>query len=517
MSEFMGSLFNLNGPLKEWPSLLKKETIPLNLRSKSSDPVNGAVVGLGLVKALCRVLMGVQGTITTQQNRWSCCFPSSSTPAMRVIGGDLNTWWAATGVGYLVAVAAIVDAHLKPNHNLAREFLSAWESLVTGITVIKGKGPFTASDLDDVSVPCRDAMMHAVDCLYHYLKKRTSILTVQPIKDPSPLLADPAFMDVLLHSSPSLTTTVQPVAKAVVQQGIDSPLVKTLRRLIRRGGTALLVGPTGSGKTHAAKEAALKENCCLVIVKGRPGLDDRQFYGGVYPVGTGYQWVDGPLAESWRLAANQPIALLIDELARLDGYHLAALIGALDSVKGSELNCIQGTQGNWCDNDDYYLLTLPTGERLVAPAINLTIIATSNLGSDYVQVQQAFDPALLRRFALHLDVQRLEADQEKKILIDLGLPQAMAELLVAVEKFSLAHLPTQGGLLQRPLNIGTLLNWATEAKAMVAEGMKWPQAIIDAAQITAIPYCTPRMSDGTLEQPALKLLTEEIIRLTKKP
>jgi MoxR-like ATPase len=508
MSDFMGSLYNLKGPLKEWHTLQNRQPIPNHLRSQFADPSTTSVVGLGLVKAICRMLAGVQGTFSQTQDRWSICFPSSSSKAMRVLGGSRTTWWAETGVGYLVAVAAIVDAHLACNRAVATEFLSTWQQLLVAISATGKTAPYRYADLQALNGQCDEPMIQAVDALYHYLKKREPQVQVVAGKDPSPMLADPSFMDVFLKP------TGKAAAPTKAPQAKDTALVKTLRRLIRRGGTALLVGQTGSGKTHAAKDASLKENCRLVLVKGRPGLDDRQFYGGVYPIGTGFQWIDGPLAEAWRLAANQSVALLIDELARLDGYHLAALIGALDSVKGSELNFIQGTQGHWIDHVDYYLLTLPTGERLVAPTANLTIIATSNLGSDYVQIQQAFDPALLRRFALHLEVERLEADQERLILKQHGLSDRTAQLFVETEKFTLSNLPTNGGLLQRPLNIGTLINWATEAKALADEGLVWAKAITEAASYTAIPYCCPRMSDGTLEQPAVKLLAEEINRLT---
>ena len=73
-------------------------------------------------------------------------------------------------------------------------------------------------------------------------------------------------------------------------------------RAILRGRTALLVGPTGAGKTEAVKQAALAVGATLVKIEGHPGLDDKLLFGGVYPDGKGgFSYVEGPLQRSLAL------------------------------------------------------------------------------------------------------------------------------------------------------------------------------------------------------------------------
>ena len=86
----------------------------------------------------------------------------------------------------------------------------------------------------------------------------------------------------------------------------------------------------------------------------------------------------------------------------------------------------------------------------------------------------------------------------------------MASALVAVEEFSIANTASQGGLLAEALNLGVLLDWGQEAQALADDGTPWPQALVDAAKYTAIPFCCPRLSDGRLEPPAVNMLRSEI-------
>jgi nitric oxide reductase NorQ protein len=249
------------------------------------------------------------------------------------------------------------------------------------------------------------------------------------------------------------------------------------------------------------------------VVKGRPGLDDRQLYGGIYPTANHFQWVDGPLAQAWRLAQETPVVLLIDELARLDPYHLAALIGALDRLSGAELRAVLDQDElaaitGLDDTADYYLLQLPNGDRLLAPCRHLTIVATTNLGSDYVQVQTSFDAALLRRFAVQLQIERLEAEVRQQAMMAYGVTSDLAERMTALEDYTTIQTGAHGGLLQRELNLGTVLAWAEEGRALVDEGLCWDAALTLCLPYTVAPFCCPRLSDGSLETAAIDVLLD---------
>ena len=93
-------------------------------------------------------------------------------------------------------------------------------------------------------------------------------------------------------------------------------------------------GQDGGRETGDSSAGAI-----LVKVEGHPGLDDKMLFGGVYPDGKGgFSYVEGPLSEAWRYAAEDKRAvLLLDELARMDALYHALLIGALDTLSGAEI------------------------------------------------------------------------------------------------------------------------------------------------------------------------------------
>ena len=494
-----------------FPSLTRRQPIPSHLASASAT--QQSVVGLGLVKAVCRTLHMVTG-LAYDDAGVTLQLIGSSGP--HVLGTHAGTWYDEhhsylTG---MLAVAEVLVLHRTVQHADCTEFATRWHTLLTTLAQDRGgPPPYSAHGLISASrsPAVTDAMMAATDALYQAIKALAP--TIEEAPDPAPRPSMDGVLENIIYGS---TTTGHPPAAPIASAQLGAGTIGTLRRLVRRGGTALLVGPTGVGKTYAVKQAVLAEGARLVIVKGRPGLDDRQLYGGIYPTDTHYQWIDGPLAKAWRAAhAGEHVVLVIDELARLDPYHLAALIGALDPVSGAEVRSMGITR----DGDDqqwYYVLSLPNGENLVAPCPQLSILATTNLGSDYAQLQTTFDAALLRRFALHLDIESLPGEVQHDILVQQHhLPAEVATVLVASAEFSASATAANGGLLQRELNLGTLINWATEARALVADGVAWTTALLAAADITAIPFACPRLADGRIEVPAAQMLREQIAALVQ--
>ena len=319
-------------------------------------------------------------------------------------------------------------------------------------------------------------------------------------------------------SRPTPLSTTSPAAPGRV----DTGTLATLQRCLRRGSTVLLVGPTGIGKSVVARQAAVAEQIAMVLIEGRPGLEDRDLYGKVYPQegpsGQTFRWVDGPLTEAWRTAASgQRVVLIMDELARFDPYYLAPLTGSLDKVRGDELRLVVGISPvvlEHVESDaEYRVLKLPTGERLAAPARLLSVIATTNLGSDYIQTQNEFDAALLGRFEIQLDIVRLDADTRCHILANQHqLPEPVATLMVQMEDYTVYNTAAHNGLLRRELNLRTCIHWATEASDLVRAGMSWAEAVRVAAGATVIPFCCSRSEDGYLDRPSSQALRDEIRR-----
>jgi len=505
-----------------WPTLTRRQAIPAALAS-SPQPV----VGLGLVKALWALLCHTNGVAIEapggQPPCWQIWLSSSSSNGVHELSGNPQTWHIKFQ-GYLVALAGALDAVCAsfPDHpaygmDETTAFLRRWQELLSSlVTEVQALPPYTEAQLRSAASnpTVNEAMMAASDALFAYLEFR-KVMGVSALEmGAQSYLSANATSLALLYQQSAPTATSAPAVPVIVTE-----VTRTLLRAIMRGRTALVVGPTGAGKTEAVKHAALAAGAILVKVEGHPGLDDKILFGGVYPDGKGgFNYVEGPLTEAWRYAAEgQRVVLLLDELARMDALYHALLIGALDTLSGAEIAARPklaraSTQLPFVlkPAERYRVLNLPSGTVLIAPADHLSVIATTNLGSAYQQASSQLDPALLRRFALRLEVERLTED-ERRAILEQSLPAPVARALVAVEEFSIANTASQGGLLAEALNLGVLLDWGQEAQALVNDGTLWPQALVDAARYTALPFCCPRLSDGRLEPPAVNMLRSEII------
>jgi non-ribosomal peptide synthetase component F len=181
----------------------------------------------------------------------------------------------------MLAIAEVLVRHRTHQDAACAEFATRWQTLLAALTHDRGgPPPYSAQALASAAnnQVVTDAMMAATDALYHAIKALAPIFIDSA--DPQPRAINAGALDDIVYGSASPPpSSPQPLPLIAPTTGT----VATLQRLLRRGGTALLVGPTGVGKTYAVKQAVLAEGARLVIVKGRPDLDDRQLYGGIYP------------------------------------------------------------------------------------------------------------------------------------------------------------------------------------------------------------------------------------------
>jgi len=496
-----------------WPTIRARAPIPRALWSRDATG-RPRVAGLGFVKAATGLLTRLIG-LHVADDRWSAVIASASTDGtFHRIGGRARAWWVEEPNSYLTATALLLHAlTVGVADEDCHEVVERWNAWLDRLKTCLGGDtpPYSGDQLrraaDDAT--CTDGLLGLADAAYSALLRVAPSLDAQADPSPSGTGMDEVYRRVYRCALPTAAVDV------------DTSIRATLRRVIRRGGTALLIGPTGSGKTTDALQAAAAENAILVgPIKGMPGLEDRMLYGGQQYLDGQYVFVPGPLAEAFAHAqAGHRTVLLIDELARMDPYHVAAIIGALDRASGHVLRHAHGLQPEQRallqEHATYYVLQLPTGERLVAPTTLLSVLATSNLGDAYQQIQSTFDPALLRRFDVLLDVDRKDVDERIAIVSAGGIPVDVARVAVQLEQFSTAHTAQAGGLLERELNVGTLLNWVRAANDLVAEGATWTRSLVAAAEMTVIPYACPRLGDGRLEVPAARILRDEVRRLAR--
>lgn len=160
----------------------------------------------------------------------------------------------------------------------------------------------------------------------------------------------------------------------------------------------LLQGDAGSGKTYAANEYCKKVGIEPVRFFGNNACEASDLIGMYLPYSHNDEfyneeklvWKDGALAESFRKASNgEKTVLIIDEMLRIPNKELNVLLSSLSPINGK-----------------YYLRTgrllnvdnsgIGVEEVLSCDVENLFVIATTNLGNDYVV--DIIDPALKERF-----------------------------------------------------------------------------------------------------------------------
>jgi len=284
-----------------------------------------------------------------------------------------------------------------------------------------------------------------------------------------------------------------------------------LNRLIKRGGAALLVGPPGTFKTETAKRCAVENNVQLVLAKGAPGVEDRDFLGGVYPTQRGPQWVDGPISRAFVLAQTGKTVLLIDEILRYQSEALNVLIGALDSVSRDEALKI-GLPESSLVGERFYLLPLPNGEHLCCPAANLTWLMTTNLGEDHLQTADRIDAALLSRIDMVIEFLYPDEEVARALYERVGGDRELADLAYQIELITREGANADGGLLIRPADARKTLALIKETLSIMEnDGLSRLVALECALPVVLFPHCCPRDMAGQLDESAVNMLRNRIV------
>lgn len=153
----------------------------------------------------------------------------------------------------------------------------------------------------------------------------------------------------------------------------------------------LFEGERGAGKTVTAREFARRNGYAKVEMGGHEGLESPDLLGYLVPYGNGQMvWKDGPLSEAFRLARQQKVVLVIDELLRVPTRELSVLLTALSPDRG----VYRLRTGRIVEVSD----GVGREEELEAPVENLCIVATTNVGAEYAV--DDIDPALAERFVV---------------------------------------------------------------------------------------------------------------------
>jgi MoxR-like ATPase len=163
----------------------------------------------------------------------------------------------------------------------------------------------------------------------------------------------------------------------------------------------LLHGPPGTGKTHAACRLGLNNGqrvFSVTLTEETPAAELR----GHYILKDGkYVWHDGPAVAAWRCGGR----LVINEIQRGSADVHALLLAITDDREIAEID-------------------LPSGEK-VKPAEGFACVATMN-----GDPQEQLDPALLDRFCVSINIDKIHPDAVKQLPEDV---QHAAERTALIE------------------------------------------------------------------------------------
>jgi MoxR-like ATPase len=473
----------------QFPSIQFGETIPDQLKSKHNT--RKGKVGLGIVRAMCLALIG-QLMVERLANGYLISYRSTGDGSARIIktiDDGSKTIWSNPNGSSAPWLLVLIEAIYQKEH---QEVQNAWYQLLSKLDITQAMSELGLRQ-KSFEPEVKAAMLHLSDALYFAAKE-----AVRAEKDETLLPIDPIY-DI----SSEIFERPQKAKKTYAVSSQE----ERLTRLALNGGTALLVGPTGTFKTETAKRVAITLGSQLVIVKGRPGLEDSDFFGAIVPTTAGAKFVDGPLTTAYRTAQSSKTVLIIDELMRFESYHLAGLIGALDTVTTTELTAMGISTSH---NERHRVLELPNGERIAAPVSQLTIIATTNLGDDYQQAGQGIDAALMGRFNVTLDFDYAPEAVALEIYKTVSQNDYLANQVLLTEKWTRANTAESGGLLQREANPRVVIAWLEEITRCLDNNLALEEAIQEAATITLIPYCVARTSNGKLDPSAVQLLRDHL-------
>lgn len=522
-----------------WPTLASGQSIPDTLKSKHNP--NSGSLGLGMVEAASALLTG-SVRIGREGDDFSVVYESSSEGGgTRVASsiahpssasGSPERLWHGTNATQAPTLLCILEASLLETTSAGcrtdklDETRARWQALLEELELTTLEtAPYTKQQIVQAAQDqqCRRAMMALGDSVYFTLKRmgnadeREYDDTAGREYGPLPGRDE----DHLFDREPQAG---QPEGK-VMPQG---HLTATLSGLVETGGTCLLVGPTGTFKTTTATRVADQTGAQLQVVKGRPGIEDRDFFGGVMPAEadaeeaddegeSGPTWRDGPVTKAFRKGRQGKTMLLMDELLRFEPLFLGAFVGLLDPASPAELSARGIEPAPGFETEEHYVAELPTGEEIACPTSRLTLVATTNMGADYVQAGKGLDAALMGRFELTVEVERPDPDVKRHLYEEeMGCSRG-ADLLEAIEETVEAGHIDKGGLYVRKAHPRLMLNMAGQMKRVLEEPI--PETDADAltdaakqaARVTVVPNCVERQADGLLDPSGKDSLLQDVI------
>lgn len=160
----------------------------------------------------------------------------------------------------------------------------------------------------------------------------------------------------------------------------------------------LLSGKPGIGKTVTPIKALRANGTTVYVLTLTEDSDVAELRGSWQLKGNEFVWTDGPLTRAWRDSATGPVAVIINEIDKMNGAVAAFLHVYLDDhqpgIGAAELH-------------------LPTGEILRPTPWNIRYIATMNGSFDDLPLP------IQSRFPVNIEVNEVHPDALQSLAPDL--------------------------------------------------------------------------------------------------
>ena len=256
----------------------------------------------------------------------------------------------------------------------------------------------------------------------------------------------------------------------------------------------MLVGPTATGKTTQAKDAAYQLGMGFELVVLDEGWDAAELFGGYTRAGKDWIFTPGPITR-WaeRIAHGETVMLIIDELARGHRSVVSAIMRVMNAYAAADLDKM-GLAAPTGEDGPFYLVDVTaTKQRLPVPCRKARIVATANQGDGYTGINLN-DPAFRRRWTGGwLQLKGYEADVVRAILSHrLGLPHG-STLITKLQAVALqvAEYQRREESLIATLDLATLITWGEAALHLVHGGTTIRQAFVESAADVWIDRVVP--------------------------
>ena len=188
-------------------------------------------------------------------------------------------------------------------------------------------------------------------------------------------------------------------APAMSKMDLSDRLKKLLDPVLPNKMPVLLEGLPGTSKTYSVREFGNTGGFDQYTeAAGHGGMESYDFLGGMIPIGSGKTvWMDGPVTLAFRAAAKgRKVLLCIDEINRVPARERGLFLNALSPHDGK----YRLRTGRPVNVDEK--LGTASMEMLLCPVENISIVATTNSGSNFITVEEGDTAEKERWHIIHL-------------------------------------------------------------------------------------------------------------------